>query len=411
MNPSAHLPARPRPEPLWVGLRVEDFPAQALLATRDDLRDTPFVVVQQRADSHKAAVLSASPAARRLDVLPGVPVFIVRRKHGRRVQVVVRDRDAEATCHARLVALLKRCTPEYHVAGTCPATALLDLAGTPAQRHWGLARAGAELQRRLKARCRLEQVAAGVSTSRLVARVLAGEAGPDGVATCAAGAELQTLAGFDADHLPGLAAVCRERAAAYGLARIDQLLALDRTALVRRFGRDEGLRLYGLVRGLESEPRRSTAVTPEAETVLAADLSDERLLRDALSLTVDKACDRLRQSGQAARAVRLRLTYTDGRRAQRTARLAASTDDITAFQAAVADLFGILHVRRVALKAIGVATLRTSPATGQGDLFAGPEVRRRQRLGAALTDIRRRMGFGAVVGAGAVELARESVQS
>lgn len=398
--------ARPRPDPLWAAVQVDQFAAQALAAARPELRGWPFVVICQSADSHRAAVQAVSPQARALGAAVGMPVFALRRKLGRAVAVELRDESAEGACTAAAEALLSAWTPLCRLrAGWSRLTALADLSGTPAARQLGWQGAGPALAQALRDRVGVDEVAVGVSASRLVAKLLAREATPAGIRACAPGDEAEVIARTGTAGLPGLGSLCRERAARYGLDRAEQILALDRKALRRRFGRQVGERLYGLVRGLESQARDARPSAIEGETVLACDANDERLLRDALRLAVDKACDGLRQAGQVAKAVRLRLVYTDNRRSQKTAQLPASTDDFAALSAAAQRLFAAAHVRRVALKAVAVAALRTSPCTGQRDLFEGIEAQKRRQLGAALTDIRRRMGFSAVVVAGALELA------
>ena len=124
-----------------------------------------------------------------------------------------------------------------------------------------------------------------------------------------------------------------------------------------------------------------------------------------MALTVDRACHELRLRGLAAKALTLRIAYTDDRRAQRTSRLAAATDEFPVLCAAAEELFHRIHVRRAAVRTIAAVPSRTSPASGQQDLFDGAAGRRRRSLGAAITDIRSRMGFGAVVGADALEVA------
>ena len=88
-------------------------------------------------------------------------------------------------------------------------------------------------------------------------------------------------------------------------------------------------------------------------------------------------------------------------------RLPVSTDAFPRITAAALAAFDELHVRRVALKSIHVAALHTSPATGQRDLFDGDSQRKERRLGAAITDIRQRMGFDAVVPGSSLSVDRE----
>ncbi|MFH1572136.1 MAG: hypothetical protein ABIL09_29370 [Gemmatimonadota bacterium] len=136
-----------------------------------------------------------------------------------------------------------------------------------------------------------------------------------------------------------------------------------------------------------------------AETVLERDVNDEDALRQLVRLTVDKVCDQLRLQGLMARRVAVQLTYTDNRRARRSAVMPASTDAFDALAAAALGLFAELHLRRVALKAIEVVAMRPGRDSGQLDLFVGDGERRQRSLGRAVTDIRRRMGFGAVLAA------------
>ena len=105
--------------------------------------------------------------------------------------------------------------------------------------------------------------------------------------------------------------------------------------------------------------------------------------------------------------MRLLLVYSDSRRAQKTVRLPVSTDASPRITAASLAGFDELHVRRVALKSIHVALLHTSPATGQRDLFDGISQRKERRLGAAITDIRKRMGFDAVIPGGSLSVNRQ----
>ncbi|MCY3735697.1 MAG: hypothetical protein OXG13_04810 [Gemmatimonadaceae bacterium] len=397
---------RPRPQPLWLSVEVGQFSAQALERARPGLRGSAFVVLRQSRDSHRAAVQAVSARARDLGVEPGTLLFAMRRAHRGRVAVVDRDESAEATAAETVTAVLERWTPSFRVRrGWARLSAILDLGGTPAARAGGWRAAGAELQGQLAGASGLGEIAVGVSTARLVARVLGREALPGGVVLCAPGDEDRVLARTELADLPGLGSVCRERAARYGIHTVGQVLPLDRRALRRRFGRRTGERLYGVVRGLEVEARPGAPGVVEAETVLREDANDDSLLRAAVALTVDRACHELRLRGLAAKALILRIAYTDDRRAQKTTRLPAATDEFPVLCAAAEELFRQIHVRRAAVRTIAAVPSRTSPASGQQDLFDGEAGRRRRCLGAAITDIRSRMGFGAVVGADALEVA------
>jgi len=393
--------SRPRPKPLWVRVEVDQYAAQALLATTPALEALPFGIVRQRENSHKASLFAVSQCARARGAEPGMSVFIARRKVGRGFRVMPRDETAEATTGEVLRSLCAELTPEHDVGET---SAWLDIFGTPISREVPRSDLGHRLTSELRQRSGLQQLAVGVSASRVVAQILARQARPEGVITCSAGQKQALLTTVDADSLPGLAAACRERVHMYGIEGVDQLLDLDRSTIIRRFGKEQGGRIYGLVRGMASDPQRVRGDGIGAETVLRADINDESRLLEAVRLTADKATHQLRHSRLVARAVRLQLVYSDNRRVQKTLQLPASTEDSARIEAASLAAFVELHVRRVGLKAIHVAALHTSPATGQRDLFDGARQHKGRRLGAAITSIRERMGFDAVVPAGSLIL-------
>lgn len=393
---------RPRPEPIWVRAEFDQFPAQVLQAADPTLEQSSFIVVRQLHESHKAAVFAVSARARAAGVEPGMPVFVARRKIGRQLRVLPRDETAEQASRDTLQQLCSAWTPEARIEA---AAIRLDLSGTPISRQVPLHRLGAWIAAGLRGGSGLQSLAVGVSASRVVAQILARQARPDGIATCPPGQEQAHLAAVDADSLPGLASACRERAHKYGLERVDQLLELDRATLIRRFGRADGTQLYGLARGIASEPGRRGADSVAAETVLRTDVNDDGLLLEALRLTVDKAVHQVRRRHLVAGAVCLQLVYSDNQRTRKTIRPAASTDDFSQLRSVCLAAFGQIHTRRVALKSIQVTALRLSPAAGQRDLFDGAQQRKDRRLGRALTSIRERLGFDAVVSAGALRLA------
>ena len=120
-----------------------------------------------------------------------------------------------------------------------------------------------------------------------------------------------------------------------------------------------------------------------------------------MRLTADKLVDKLRRGGYVASRLTLRLRYTDNRSAQRSRVLPAASDDFAAVAAAAVSLFTGLHRRRAAIRSIQVSASRPGRDSGQLDLFEGEAGRRQRRLGRAITEIRQRMGFGAVVSAAA----------
>lgn len=387
---------RPEPEGLYAALEIDQVAAQALAAFKMDLRRKAFAVVRQNAESHKAAVYACSSLARQAGVAPGVPVFVMRRKMGKRVLVLSRELDLERRLIGELHSALYRWTPDLEVSGA--GRCLLDLSGTPAQREmsWD------SLLQRLRQEVEglgVEEVAIGLSGSRLVAKLLARRAKPDGGEVCGPGGEAELLAEMETGELPGLTSACRQRLEKYGLLQVGQVQRLDRPALLKRFGAAEGEKLYTMVRGMDPVPPRSGTREVAGEAVLSHDINDDYLLVQQVRLAVDRLCDRLRREDLMARRLTCQLRYTDNRGAQRSAIMAAATDDFATICEMSVSLFKEAYRRRVGIKSIRVVAVRPSPHSGQLDLFAGDPERKSRSLGKAITDIRGRMGFGAVVNA------------
>lgn len=237
-------PARPHPPAILLALEIANLPAQAIAAYRPSLRSQRFVVVRQSAESHKASIYACSAAALELGVQPGMPVFAAQRKWPRQFTIVTRDEELERQLTAIGAAVFDNYTPRHDVIRS--GIWVLDLTGTPVQREltWDL------IGRRIVTDLRREvpdvDVAVGLSRSRLIARILARRSTPAGLATCHPGDEEAFLDATELSEVPGLSASARGRAHDCGLRQVRRLRSLSRSALVKRFGRTDGERLYSL---------------------------------------------------------------------------------------------------------------------------------------------------------------------
>ena len=323
--------------------------------------------------------------------------------------MVNRDRALEAAARLRLGRAVNEWTPRAIVRGRVRCS--LDLSGTPAQRQWGgddgsgLAELAGRVQSAIGSRSRLQSVAVGLSSSALVARMLARQALPHGVAVCLPGSERDELASNEVDSLPGLSCPVREKLRKYGLQYVHQVQRLERRSLVKRLGWREGGKLYGMVRGISDvaqdlahdpyHPKEVPAIS--AETVLRADMNEEHLLAQCVRLTADRMCHQLRHQGLVARRLTFRLRHTDNQCVQRSTQLPQATADFDAIAAAAGSLFTAVYVRRAAIKSMSLSTIRPSHSTAQIDLFETVHERKLESLGTAITDIRLRLGFDAVL--------------
>lgn len=399
-------PSRPGDAaPLYLALEARDFAAQAMAAWDLSLRGKAFVVVDQDPDNHKTHALACSVAALGLGIRPGLPYAAVRRRW-RQVPALFRRPDWEAALREELGALCYRYTPEYEVRDD--GSALLDLTGTPALRE-AMALEGSPtaacslLARRLRDEALfqtgLTDLAAGIASTRLMARVMARQGDPGALLVCPPGREADLLAPLPPSALPGLSPQCRERIRRYALDTVGRIRALGRQALAAHFG-NEGDKLYTLSCGLDLlhvAPRRRGLT---AETVLEEDLNDDDALARKVRLTADKLAFRLQRDRAVASRLTVAIRYSDHKATRKTLKVSPPTDAFKELADLAQRAFTDLYTRRVALKAIALTVARPEVEKGQVDLFEGDTDRRQRALDEALTRIRKRSGFTVIGSAG-----------
>src|SRR6202022_1994170 len=124
--------------------------------------------------------------------------------------------------------------------------AYLDMTGT-ARLHGPPLKAAHALHQRMKAETCLN-CSVGIGSSRLIAKVSAAQAKPNGVLWILPGEEPKFLAPLDVRAIPGVGKVMESNLHALGIKKVGDLARLDETELSDRFGK-WGLALAGKARG------------------------------------------------------------------------------------------------------------------------------------------------------------------
>ena len=378
---------------MYITLDHDHFSAQALSAYDPTLRDHPFVVVRQSTDSHKCAVWACSYLAQQIGIRRGQPVQMVLKRH-RQVEVVPRDDLIEQTAREELAWIAEHYTPEFDVteSGRC----LLNMSGTPLEQEVDIESIAEQIRSDIINKIGMQDVAIGAASSRLIASMLARLARPHNTRICLPGTEPETLASISADMLPGISDKARERIRQYGIKRIGQIQHLGKDALVTRLG-GEGEQLYSLAVGVDTKRKIEKKESIEAETILDRDINDEKTLRQHVRYTADKLSHLLVSASAWTSRVTFVLTYTDKRRTQKTAAFASPTNDRDAITRSALRLFRDLYQRRVAIKSLRLVVRQLREDTNQIDLFESAAEKRQRTIGHAITKVRDRLGFDAVI--------------
>jgi nucleotidyltransferase/DNA polymerase involved in DNA repair len=386
------------PQPIFAALKIPQASAQALALVKPELRGQAFAVIEQHESRHKTRVLAASAQAWILGIRPGTPVFVVKKRNAQ-VTLLPRDPMAEASLRARLERWLGDLTPVFEIS---PRRIGADLTGTPLARRFGSSARYSPWQAlayALHAQLKslgFEQAAVGLASTRLVAQLLARSVGGDGAHYCAPGSEAAALAPLHPDCLPGLSPTTRELLNKLQLTRLDQITAFDCSELVARFGR-EGEGLHRMAQGLDLEVTLSRKPNIQVETVLPLNENDDDRLREAAHLTADKLALALRVQKAAADRITVQLIYSDGKETSGTVSLARATALFAALRDPVLQTFTRLHQRRVALSRIRLRVSTPRPESPQLDLFDDRQTLRQQALSDAVTRIRTKRSFDAIV--------------
>lgn len=395
--------------------RILHVDIDAFLASVEQLRDPVLIgkpvavgagVVASR--SYEAKARGVETAMPLHEALRRCPELIVREGDSRLAE---RYRQAVATVMQQFSPVVEVCSLDDFYA---------DLTGVPlrvAQALAGTTRSEAEqslvaLCRDLRAEVRREtglSISQGVGSTRTVARLATTKAKPGGICEVPAGGELEFLADFAVEQVPGIGPKTAAMLHQVGVRSVRELWALDRELLRQSFGA-RGDELWRRCRGLDDAPVEATptlrSISRETSFEPRHDATSQQrdFLRAMLAYLLDRAASELRQQRLSARTVQVRLGHTDGVRQERSRSLPTATERTDALMEPASALLDELLLRRVLVRLVGV-TLTTLVAERpvQGRLFDDGGAARR-RLFAAVDAVRQRHGFGAVVVGASAEL-------
>ncbi len=398
-----------QPDALYLCFAIDRFPAQAFSAYHPPYQTRPFVVVRQDPESHKSSVWACSGPAGELGVQSGIPVHMVERAHPE-VEIVPFSDIWEQTAQADLSRIVYTYTPDvaFGESGSC----LMDLSHMPLLRRLDPEHVAGKLKEEIALKVNIAEVACGLSRNRLLAKLLADLAKPDGVTVCPPGEEDEVLEALDVERLPGLSRSTRDKVRKYGIRTVGQVRNLGREALIWRLGR-EGELLYSLSRGIDcviETPLKEVA----SETTLDRDINDLGPLRQHVKLTADALCYKLQTQGLRARRLTFVLRYADDRRSQRTATFAFPTHEFSEIGDVAVQVFEEVYQRRIAIKSIRLVVKQPQVESGQLNLFETAAEKRQRCLDEAVTQVRDKMGFGSILSASYLEAAghpKNSTQS
>jgi DNA polymerase-4 len=369
-------------------LDLDAFYASVEQLDDPSLRGRPVVVA---GPSHRGVVCAASYEARRFGVRSAMPTARARRLCPDGAFVAPRFGRYEAVS-SEVFAIFGRYTPLVEPLSLDEA--FLDVTDG-ARLHGGPREVAVAIRRAVRAELGLT-VSAGVAEVKLAAKIASDLGKPDGLVVVPPGGVRGFLAPLPVARLWGVGRVTEAALLAVGVRTIGELAAAPDALLAPAVGA-HGRELKALARG--EDPREVIADEPAksvgAEETFDRDLRGAEALLPRLLAQAERTAARLREAGLAGRTVTLKVKYADFELVTRRVTLPAPTDDGAVIHAAARAQLGRVDLARpVRLTGVSVSGFDAG-AAAQLSLFDRADPRRRA-LHAAVDDLARRFGRGAV---------------
>lgn len=294
----------------------------AAVEQRDDpsLRGKPVIVGGL---GSRGVVSTASYEARKYGVHSAMPMFQARRRCPHGVYRAPRMRVYAETSKA-LRSILDRYSPQIEPLSLDEAflemTGTENLLGPPAQ---VAAKLLDDIERELKLTASI-----GVAPQKFIAKMASDLRKPRGLTVVVPGQERMFLAPLPIEKLWGVGPKANAQLRAAGLRCIGDIARCDRSWLQKRFGESFGAHIYELSHGRDERPvvsarqRKSVGV----ERTLETDIRGPEAAQGKIMPLCDELGRLLRQKGQQAHGLRVKLKFSDFSTMTRQMRLRTATD-------------------------------------------------------------------------------------
>ena len=384
------MPPEREPEPPRTILHVDLDAFFAAVEQRDhpELHGKP-VVVGMGGSNDRGVVSAASYEARRFGIHSAMPIVTAKRLCPDAIFVPV-DGAKYQRVSREVMAILRRFTPLVEPISIDEA--FLDVTGSRALFGDGEA-IGRAIRKAIRDELDLT-ASVGVATTKLVAKIGSDLRKPDALVVVPPGEEAAFLAPLPISRLwgvgPSTAAALRD----FRVTTIGDLAALDRAALVRRFGK-HGASLVDRAIGRDPDP----VADPDAaksvghEHTFDEDTSDPEVIERTLLAMAEGVSGRLRHAGLKASTVAVKVRDSAFETLTRQRTLLEPTDMTEPIWQAALDL-ARPQMRGKRIRLVGI-TASNFGAREQLGLFEADDVRQRRVVEAA-DELRERFGTRAV---------------
>jgi DNA polymerase-4 len=329
--------------------------------------------------SGRGVVTSASYEARKFGVHSAMPGFQARKLCPQGVFLPNRRR-IYSEFSDKVFAILRRYSPEVHAISIDEG--IVDLTGT--EKLFGPPPQTADrIIKEIKAELGLPS-SGGVSTSRVIAKIAATLAKPQGMIFVPRGSEAEFVAPLDAKLIPGVGPKTHADLARRGIKTAGDLLR--RPDLAARF--------FDLSEDSGRARRHDHSVGNE--TTLEKSLTDRGRMEQVLWELVEEVGGRLRGEKLYARCLTLKIRYANFETITRSRTLPSPTCFDREIFATVQTLLRQHLARNRAVRLLGVSAGALQSSGWQEPLFDGEKRRALEKLYTGIDALRRKYGDDAI---------------
>lgn len=336
----------------------------------------------------RGVVSSCSYEARHFGIHAGMPMAIALRRCP--AARVVKGDFEDYEKHSRIVTeIIAEEGPVFEKASIDEF--YIDLSGM--DKYFGCVQWSKELRQRIGRETGLP-LSAGLSINKLVSKVRAGEAKPNGSGWVAEGAERAFLAPLPVRKIPSVGRATARKLSLLGIRKTGTLSQVPVDLLEREFGKP-GRELHRRANGIDHRPvvPYTDKKSLSSEHTFQTDTLDIEALRRCLRDQAMKLAYELRQSGKLTAGVAVKIRYTDFNTYTRQRRVKYTAHDQQLLPV-VDQLFTELFTRRQCIRLVGVRFDRLVPGHTQLDLFT--DTQEDSSLLRAMDKIRTRFGRGSL---------------
>ena len=349
------------------------------------LRGRPLVIGGR---SRRGVVASCSYEARKYGVHSGMPMRMAHQLCPD-ITVLKGDMESYSKYSSLITDIIADSAPMFEKASIDEF--YVDLTGM--DKHIGCYKWSVELRQRIMRESGLP-ISFGLSANKLISKIGAGEAKPNGMKLVHPGEETAFIHPLSVAKIPSVGKATYKKLSFMGVRTVRVLSEIPARLLEREFGKN-GISLWRKANAIDDTPvvPYSDKKSISSERTFQEDTIDVKKLKSLLMGMVEKLAFELRNMDKLTACITVKIRYSDFNTYTQQKRISYTANDKSLMQLATT-LFDKLYQRRQLVRLVGVRFSHLVSGSYQISLF--DDTAEEMKLLQTMDAIKRRFGAGAV---------------